>query len=250
MSAGEPFAPIPSDPGAVTIPQSTLTAVAVSNIELGVLTTERSLQVVIGASEVGHPCERRLVYRIHGAAPVNIGDPMRLLVGTGVHLVVEGIFNRLDRGVGRFLTEVPIVYRGTPGQVDLLDRYLGAVYDWKTTGKARLSTYQKNGIPVNYRVQIQIYAAGLAQAGHEVRDLAVLFLPYDGALTTAWAWETKPDQGVADAAIDRLLALRDCAEPASAPATPDRLCAYCPFYNPRATDLNLGCPATKGKAHE
>lgn len=250
MSAGDPFAPIPSDPGADENPQSTLTAVAVSNIELGMRTAERSLQTTIGASGVGHPCDRRLVYAINAVPPCNFSDPMRLAVGIGVHHVVETIHNRLDRGSGRFLTEVPVTYRGTPGQIDLVDRYLSALYDWKTTGKARLATYKKNGIPANYRVQIQIYAAGLALVGHEVKHLAVTFLPYDGALTQAWSWEAKPDKGIADAAIDRLLALHDCVEPAAATPTPDRLCPYCPYYNPRATDLNTGCPATKGKAND
>lgn len=250
MSAGDPFAPIPSDPGADVNPQSTLTAIAVSNIELGMRTSERSLQTTIGASEVGHPCDRRLVYRINGVAPCNSSDPMRLLVGIGVHQVIEDIFNRLDRGTGRFLTEVPIAYRGTPGRVDLVDRYLKVIYDWKSTGRARLATYRKNGIPPAYRTQIQIYGQGLIQAGHEVKDLAVLFLPADGALSQAWSWETKPDKGIADAAIDRLLALHDCKEPAAASPAPDRLCAHCPYYSARAADFNLGCPATKGKAND
>lgn len=250
MSAGDPFAPIPSDPGADVNPQSTLTAIAVSNIELGVRTTERSLQTTIGASEVGHPCERRLVYKINGVAPVNFGDPMRLLVGLGVHQVIESIFDRLDRGTGRFLTEVPVTYRDTPGQVDLIDGYLHVVYDWKTSSRARIAAYRKNGIPPAYRTQVQVYAAGLTEQGYDVRDLAVTLLPHDGALSQAWSWETKPDRGIADAAIDRLLALHDCQEPAAATPTPDRLCPYCPFYNPRAIDVNLGCPATKGKAHD
>jgi hypothetical protein len=250
VSAGDPFAPIPSDPGAETIPQSTLTAVAVSHIELGMRTSERSLQHTIGASEVGHPCDRRLAYRINGVAPVNFSDPTRQLVGIGAHHVVEDLHHRLDRGTGRFLTEVSIIYRGTPGRVDMFDRYLGALYDWKTTGKARLATYRKNGIPPAYRVQVQVYGVGMALLGHDVKDLAVFFLPYDGALSQCWSWETKPDRGVADAAIDRLLGLHDCQEPAAASITPDRLCAYCPFYNPRTADLNLGCPATKGKASD
>lgn len=249
MSAGDPFAPIPGDPGAETTPQSNLTAVAVSNIELGVLTSKRSLQSVIGASEVGHPCDRRLAYRANDTPAVNLGDPMRLLVGTGMHREVEDIIRRLDQGAGRFLTEVTVVYRGIPGQADMYDAYLGALYDWKTTGKARLAIYRKNGIPPAYRVQVQIYAAGLAERGYHVRDLAVCFLPYDGALSQAWSWETKPDKGIADAAIDRLRVV-ERLEPAAADATPDRLCPYCPYYNPRATDLNLGCPATRGKAND
>lgn len=241
---GLPFEPVPAEPPREKPerpPQSPLGMVVASNIELGVITSNRSVQTTIGASEVGYPCARRLAYRLTGAPAVNLGDPMRLLVGTGVHFALEDIHHRLDRGAQRFQTEVPLVYRDIPGQADLLDTYLHALLDWKTCSKERLAKYQKDGPPINYRVQTQIYAAGLQEAGYDVQQVGIVFLPYDGALSSLWVAEAAPDRTEADSAIDRLESLRG-KPPAEVAATPDRLCAYCAHYNPRSTDLNRACP--------
>lgn len=222
-------------------PDSALGLTLASLIELGIITNGRSLQTAVGASEVGYPCARRLAYRLAGVPAVNHGDPMRLLVGTGVHAALEALFDRLDHGAGRFLTEVATVYRDVPGRADLYDVYLRTLLDWKTCSKDRLAKYRADGPPINYRVQLQIYAAGLLDAGVEVQRVGVAFLPYDGALSSLWVWETTPDRREADAAIDRLESLRD-ADPAEVAPTPDRLCAYCAHYNPRTTDLGRSCP--------
>lgn len=245
-----PFAPAPPrDPGPPPAPpQPGLAMTLASHLQLGIITDDRSLQTAVGASEVGHPCARRLAYRLAGAPVSNHGDPTRLLVGTGTHLAIENILLRADRGAGRFLTELPVTYRGIPGRVDLLDTFLHVVVDWKTTGKARLSGYAKDGIPQAYRVQAQIYAAGLREAGYQIHRLAVAFLPYDGALSQLWTWEADPDPAEADRAIDRLDALRGL-DPATVTPTPDRLCSHCPYHNPRATDLAVGCPGTAPKGN-
>jgi len=244
-----PFEPVPAEPAKPKPerpPLSALGMLITSNIELGVITSRRSLQATIGASEVGYPCARRLAYRLTATPGCNLGDPMRLLIGTGVHLALEEIHHRLDRSAGRFLTEIPTVYRDIPGQADLLDTYLHTVIDWKTCSKDRLAKYTKDGPPANYRVQLQIYAAGLIEAGFDVQQLGMVFMPYDGALSSTWVWETKPDPTEADAAIDRLDSLRGKA-PADVPATPDRLCGYCAHYNPASTDFNRACPGNTRK---
>lgn len=242
-----PFATsLPTDPGPDRTPppeQSPLVATLTSTIEWGTVTSPRSLQVRVGASEVGHTCQRRLAYALHETAAAAFSDPMRLVVGTGVHLHLEQIFRRFDGHSGRLLVEHPVEYRGVPGVIDLFDQYLGVLVDWKTTGKTTLARYIKAGIPVHYRVQAQIYAAGLAAQGYDVRTVAVVFLPYDGALSQAWDWQAVPDRGEADRAIDRLDALRaDPRTPDQVPASPDRLCGWCPWYRPRSTDLARACP--------
>lgn len=246
MSTTLPFERVPTEPArerTERAPASALEMVLGSHIELGTITSDRSLQTAIGASEVGYPCPRRLAYALSGAPVVNHGDPMRLLVGTGVHLVLEEIHHRLDRGAGRFRTELATVYRNVPGKADLLDTYLHLLLDWKTCSKERLAKYAKDGAPINHRVQIQIYAAGLRAAGYDIERVGVVFLPYDGALSQIHVWEASPDPTEADAAIDRLEGLRG-KDPADVPAVPDRLCAYCAHYNPRSTDLNRACPGT------
>jgi hypothetical protein len=243
-----PFATLPVDTGVreeiPRQPQSPLVAAYASMIQLGLINTPRNLQRSIGPSQIGHPCDRHLVYLIDGTPIVNYSDPMKLLAGVGIHGCLAEIFRRLDGGHGRFLVEEYVSYRDIAGSCDLFDMWLHTVIDWKTCSKARLAKYIKDGPPDQYRVQIQMYAAGLQRAGHQVDRCALIFLPHDGALSQAWAWETAPDQSIADAAVDRLDSLK--SDPPATPATPGRYCAYCDHYNPRATDLQLGCPGPKG----
>jgi hypothetical protein len=242
-----PFAPVPDDPGNASQPpreQQPLVAAYTSLIELGLGTSGRNIQTEIGPSQIGHPCDRHLAYLLDGVPTVNYSDPMKLITGIGVHSVLADVFRRIDLGHGRFLVESYVNYRGCEGTCDLLDQFLHVLVDWKTTSKARLAKYVKDGPPVQYRVQVQVYAAGLRSAGYQVDQIALVFLPHDGALAQTWAWMTEPDQSIADAAIDRLDALRNL--PGTPTATPDRYCGYCDHYNPRATNLQLGCPGPKG----
>lgn len=242
-----PFATLPVDPGVADRPPRELqptVATYVSLIELGLITSARSLQRSLGPSQVGHPCDRRLVYLLDGTAPTNFGDPMKLLIGIGVHDALAEVFRRVDGGSGRFLVEEYASYRGCAGNFDLLDQFNHCLVDWKTTTKTRLAKYIKDGPPDQYQVQVQIYAAGLQTAGYQVDQIAVVFLPHDGALTQAWAWLATPDRSVADAAIDRVQALQG-RDPREVVATPDRHCTYCDHYNPRTTDLSIACPGPK-----
>jgi hypothetical protein len=243
-----PFAPVPVDPGTVKDPPrepQPLVAAYTSLIELGLGSSMRNLQRAIGPSQIGHPCDRHLVYLLDGTPTVNFSDPMKLLAGIGIHGALAEVFRRLDSGHGRFLVEEYVNYRGCEGTCDLLDQYLHVLVDWKTTSKARMAKYIKDGPPDQYRVQVQVYAAGLRSVGFQVDQIALIFLPHDGALAQTWAWTTEPDQSIADAAIERLAALRT-REPPTTPASPDRYCGYCDHYNPRAADLQLGCPGPKG----
>lgn len=248
MNGCAPFVPLPVDEGSekVVAAQSPLAAVLSSTIALGAATQRRNLQVELGASQIGIECDRQLSYRLHNTVVVNTAvDPMRSLVGTGVHLLLQEIFTRLDGGSGRFLTEQYVSYRGVPGQADLYDGWLRTVIDWKTTSKARIADYVKNGLPQSYRTQIQIYAAGLQELGLDVRQVAVAFLPYDGPLSGLWTWQAEPDRSIADTAIERVAKLREIT-PEDAQAIPSRACSYCPYYSPRSTDVRFGCPAKKG----
>src|SRR4029450_10719077 len=134
-------------------------------------------------------------------------------------------FERLNRITGnRFLVEVPVVYRNIPGTCDLYDRDMGTVVDWKSSTLDKISHLKRQQPALPYQVQVQTYAAGLATAGYEVRNVALVFVPRDGkTLDQLWVWRTAFDRKVADDAIDRLAALRG-KSPADVVASPDRLC--------------------------
>lgn len=212
-----------------------------SLIDLGVVTNARSQQYAIGSSEAGHSCDRRLAYKLAGAVPTNLTDPMRLIGGNGIHAVLADIFGRLSERSGRFLVEQPIVYKGIPGTLDLYDRYSRTVVDWKTTTLKRLRQIRVEGPPRSYQVQLQLYAAGLRAMGEEPVRVALFYLAIDGKLTDSWVWHRAVDESLAIDAAERLDRLRG-VRPEDAQAVPDRLCGWCSHYRPESTDLATGCP--------
>lgn len=234
--------PAPS-PGNDLGPQAQATYATL--IQLGFATDRRNLQVAVGASGLGVGCDRRLAYAANGTRAVNRTDPMKLIVGTSVHMWLAAKFAILDAGSGRFLIECPIEYGGVPGTCDLYDRFTRCVVDWKTTSMRRLADIKRNGISRTYLWQIQVYAAGLAQLGEEPARVALVFIPTDGTLDDIWAWVARVDPDVAERAVRRLRDLEH-RDPATVPASPDRLCPWCDYYNPASTDLASGCPGKKG----
>lgn len=228
-------------------PVSAVAQQLASMIQLGATHSPRSRQTVVGASEVGQLCDRRLTYKLGGTEPVNWSDdPLRPLIGTGVHLALDDVFARLDDGAGRYLMRHRIMYRDVPGEIDLYDRWLRLLVDWKTSTKAKIARYAKGEVTAEYLVQAQIYAAGLIEQGKPVDAIAICYVPLDGALRDMWATELTPDRAMADAAIDRLEVLRGLA-PVNATPTPTHTCGWCPQYQPTATDLALACPgSTRG----
>src|SRR4030095_4588909 len=128
----------------------------IDHIDFGMALAPRSRQRAIGASEIGFVCQRRLAYRRHDVAKSNYSDPMKLIVGTGVHAALAETFNRLNDVYHRWLVEFPVTYRDIAGRLDLYDRRTETVVDWKTTSKTRLAQYRKDGPPAHYIIQAQI----------------------------------------------------------------------------------------------
>jgi hypothetical protein len=219
-----------------------------SLIGLGLATDRRSLQTTIGSSEIGWLCDRRVAYKSHGVPATNIqirADPLRRAIGTGMHLVLADVFRRLDCGSGRFLIEQPVTYQGIPGTADLVHRIGRVVVDWKTAKKAKIAMVRRDGVPRHYQVQVQIYAAGLIEAGEDITHVAVVYLPIDcdkdEGLDLLHVWLAPVDRAIADDAVQRYERI-GATRPEHTPARPDRLCAYCNHYLPGSTALAVGCP--------
>lgn len=226
---------------APTIPTDALTGRLTTLIEVGMADSPRSNQAQIGASEIGCPCPRRLVYRHQGVRPVNVVDPGEMLIGTGAHLALAEVFKRLNNRIHWFLVEHPVNYRNVIGTLDLFDLGSATVIDWKTTGRTRLARLRTDGPPEQYVIQLNVYAAGLAAQGYQVDSIALAFLLRDGPLSQMWVWRTEPDQAIADAAIFRYESL-SIYQPAEIRPVPDRYCGSCPYYDPRSTEINRACP--------
>lgn len=210
-------------------------------------TEPRSLQATIGPSEVGTTCERQLAYKIRGDRRINRADPLRVMIGSGMHADLEAKFRRIDGGSDRFLIEHRTGYRGVTGTVDLYDTRRQAVIDWKSSTKAKIRDIRRRGPQAKYKTQAHIYGAALASEGWPVRTVALVFVPLDGALTDIYVWTEPLDQSVADAAIDRLDRIRADLERADTNVSgispePSKLCPWCDHHRPGSTDPERGCP--------
>lgn len=105
----------------------------------GAKSDERSQQIALGPSEVGHPCLRKLALGLLHAPKVNnYDDPLPSVIGTGAHSRFEEFANRDNArriALGqpsRWLTEHRVTIReGLAGTCDLYDMETNTVIDWK-----------------------------------------------------------------------------------------------------------------------
>jgi hypothetical protein len=71
------------------------------------------------------------------------------------------------------------------GSCDLFDAATGTVWDWKTTTRNKIrEVYRPHGVGDQYEVQAQLYGAGWAAQGFDVRTVGVIFLTRDASSPT------------------------------------------------------------------
>lgn len=221
----------------------------------------RSQQIQIGPSEVGHPCARRIGYKLLGM-PERPGPPnWKATVGTYCHSGLEDVFDTFNQrtaiaesdmlGQERFLIEETL-YCGQIGpqpllgHCDLYDRVTNTVVDWKTCGPTQLKKYKTNGPGEQYRAQAHIYGRGWALRGFPVQRVAVMFLPRNGELAEAIWWTEPYDEQIALAAMQRaegIAIATNTLGPAALAGLPtaDTWCSLCPFFRSGSTDPASGC---------
>jgi hypothetical protein len=222
----------------------------------------RNNQVVIGPSEIGSTCDRRLAMRIAGARRLNrTSDPWPAIVGTAMHDWLErclALDNERLKASGRpprWITELrvnadPII----SGTSDAYDTWTKTVVDWKSMGDAAKKRLADHGPSDGYQVQINTYGLGYMRAGYEVEKVALMFLPRAGKLSDARYFEWPFDPAMAQRAIERVytigrgvLALRQAAGTDEiwdqVPADPSNLCGWCPFFQRgQLVASSRGCP--------
>lgn len=210
---------------------------------------ERSLQVEIGPSEVGQPCDRRLVMQLLGAEDINADrDQWPATVGTAVHALLAEAFRRSNAMLTaqgrapRWLIEQPITIRpGLIGHTDLIDLWTWTVIDHKNVSVASLRDRKKAGHPgQQYEIQAQLYGLGWARAGLPIKKVAIAFYPKSGMMRDSWLWTADYDESVALAALDRMDSLLADANEAELADQLDQYlwalprdtehCSWCPFF--------------------
>ena len=218
----------------------------------------RTQQKRLGPSEVGDPCRRKLAMKLLDIAGDHQSDPLPSAVGTGAHAWLADAFEAANRRLGRkrWVVEQALQCGPIRGHGDLYDADLFEVIDHKFPGASAMKKYTTQGPSQVYRIQAHLYGYGHQQAGRRVDRVAIVFLPRGGMLSTTHKWSEPYDESVALKAIDDLLGLGTAidtwmditggdkaATVAAIPATPSRLCGWCPFLrNSNTVDLSLGCP--------
>lgn len=211
----------------------------------------RAGQVAIGPSEVGHPCTRRIAYKLLDWDKPNEmqGGSWAAQVGTAIHAYLAEVFGKKEG----YLVEQRVNIRGNlSGTVDLYDTKNGVVLDWKTTGASKLAAYRKDGADPQHVIQVHLYAYGLAAQGADVKKVALAYLPTSGQLSDGYVDIRDYDPQVALDAFQRLdtihalMAQVDVEQNpefwSQIPSKTSRLCAWCPYFKPFSKALNEGCP--------
>jgi len=231
-------------------------------IKAAIVGAPRSKQRRIGPSEIGHPCTRRIAYKLSGVEEVNVSAGWRPTVGTAVHEWLAFTFTSANKDQAlRWLVELKVEVGAVldttiTGSVDLYDRVTATCNDWKVVSPASLKKYRAKGPGQQYRIQGHLYASGLIARGLPVDTVAITFLPNSGELSEAVFWSEPYDPAVAAGAMERLATVASLTAVAGSAAAallptdgadPD-WCRYCPFYLPASTDLTAACPGAVKRA--
>lgn len=169
----------------------------------------RSLQKRIGPSELGADCLHCLAAKLAGWE--QLADPTipwASYVGTACHEAFAEIFEKDTAQTGRWLSEKRVTVGtvgGTPisGTCDLFDVETGTVLDFKFLGAASLRA-AKVAPKAVYRTQVHLYGKGWENAGHTVRNVALLMFPRTAAtLNDSLIWHEPYQPDLAEQAITR-----------------------------------------------
>lgn len=164
---------------------------------------ERSLQELIGPSEIGIPCQRALLHKLakrpdpRGEATLESG--WKPQVGTACHTQQEAWFRKFRAEDVRCEETLYVGNIGPDrieGHVDLYYN-AGAVVDHKFNGATRLKKYKGHGPSIQYRKQAHIYGRGLRLLGDPVHIVAICFIPRDGELKDSYFWWEPYDETIA-----------------------------------------------------
>lgn len=228
-------------------------------IEDSIRRQPRTLQKMIGPSEIGQACSRRLGYKLLGV-PENERQPAwKPTVGTAMHSHLEGVFDAYNLkhaedlgGQERYLIETKVTVGSINGQpvtgtADLYDRVSCTNWDWKLVGPTQLKKYRAQGPGPQYRAQAHLYGQGWWNAGLVCTHVGVVFLPRNGELADTHVWVEPFDPQVAAQAMRRVEGIAIAAQALGPQVlesldTVDDWCSFCPFYRSGSTDLATGCP--------
>lgn len=181
-------------------------------IENGIRHQPRSLQKLIGPSELGTDCAHCLAAKLAGWDETQRDTAWLPFIGTAVHAALAEFFEAdnttsvASGGRRRWRVEerVHVGFIGPhriSGTCDLYDTATGTVVDWKIVGAETLRTAKAAPKRV-YQVQAHLYGLGWENAGHTPERVMIAHLPRNAvSLAQAVIWEAPYDR---DTALDAL----------------------------------------------
>lgn len=219
----------------------------------------RSKQVMIGPSEIGTMCDRRIGYRLAEIPACNRDfDPWASIVGTAIHSWLDDAVNNwmTAHGTSNWSTETKLIIDNfVEGHADLYSHDHKSVIDYKTVGPDVMKKIRRDGPPLGYQIQTHVYGYGFTQRGHQVDRVCLVFLPRAGWLKDMYIWQSMYNHELAQVAIARIqliaqqiLRLNILTYPdrwKEVEAVPSNECGFCPYYDPGRGDLQAdatGCP--------
>lgn len=221
----------------------------------------RSQQKRIGPSEMGHPCDLRIGYRLLGHPQTNKNQPLpwKPWIGTRVHEGLEEVFAHANMAQPNWSVDGEDRYRleervavGRVGQNTITGVcdffHNGVVIDWKIVGANALRRYKTAQDPgEQYRTQVHLYGLGWENAGHTVTHVAIYFLPRDQEWKQRYIWAEPYDRQIALNAIERADAIAQLVNKGGTAALGllrrhGSYCQSCPWFKANSKDLTRGCP--------
>lgn len=216
----------------------------------------RSLQRHLGPSEIGTGCDRQLAFKLAHREPVNeTADPWFPVIGTAVHAWLGDAVMWYNSHLGReknprFLVEnkVKVLSRqsgyNTSGHTDVYDVDNKRVIDWKIVGTTTMRKVQKDGSPKQYRIQANTYGEGWVQAGFEVDELLICYLPRSNFLDKMFIDPLPFEPELAHQALARVGMVERLVNAGMQPEqfVADDCTIWCPFYRPHVELGGTSCP--------
>lgn len=171
----------------------------------------RTLQVALGPSEIGVGCDRCLVHLLAGNPPPEHVPPWLPTIGNAVHEWAETAVVRylMTTETNRYIPEgvVTVGQIGgidITGHADVFDVWADTVIDLKVVGKTTLDKTRRHGPSITYQRQAHLYGKGYADAGYDVRSVAIWYLPRNGvSIASGLVWQADYDPAVAAHALKR-----------------------------------------------
>lgn len=194
------------------------------------LSSTRGQQTDIGPSQIGG-CSRKLWLQLHGNEKTN-NDLLRFssMMGTAIHQYIQDAFHRLDPFQERYVLEQEVYDEHTQlrGHVDMFDKQLGEVIDWKSTKLRNLNYFPST----QQRWQVQLYGYLIKTVmGLEVNSVTLVAIPRDGTENDI-VYHSEPfNMNVVNDALAWLSEVKFAKHP-PAPEKDAVFCRnYCEFYD-------------------